>query len=79
MTGVFVLREAEDAMAIRAFVQSRQCRSAVIAGGGLLGLEAAYGLQKLGLTVTVLERSDALLRGYQHSRGELRADLRGGG
>lgn len=69
MTGVFVLREAEDAMAIRAFVQSRQCRSAVIAGGGLLGLEAAYGLQKLGLTVTVLERSKALLSRQLDARG----------
>ncbi|MFN8490657.1 MAG: FAD-dependent oxidoreductase [Caldilineaceae bacterium] len=69
MSGVFVLREAEDAMAIRAFVQSRQCRSAVIAGGGLLGLEAAYGLQKLGLTVTVLERSNALLRRQLDARG----------
>lgn len=61
MAGTFVLRSAEDAMAIRAYVQEQRARSAVVAGGGLLGLEAAYGLYKLGLDVTVLERSSALL------------------
>ena len=59
--GSFVLREAEDAMRMRAFVQERRCRRAVIAGGGLLGLEAAYALKKLGLHVTVLEINDRLL------------------
>ena len=43
--GTFVLREAEDAMYIRAFAQDTTRRSAVVAGGGLLGLEAAYALQ----------------------------------
>ena len=36
--------------------------AAVVAGGGLLGLEAAYALHKLGLRTTVLERGDRLLR-----------------
>ncbi|MFN8443255.1 MAG: FAD-dependent oxidoreductase [Caldilineaceae bacterium] len=61
MAGSFVLRSADDAMAIRAYVQEQRCKKAVIAGGGLLGLEAAYALHKLGLEVTVLERSTALL------------------
>lgn len=59
--GSFVLREAGDAIAIRAYVQETMARSAVVAGGGLLGLEAAYALHQLGLGVTVLERSDRLL------------------
>jgi nitrite reductase (NADH) large subunit len=62
LPGSFVLRAADDAMAIRAFVQEHGCRHGVVAGGGLLGLEAAYGLHKLGLRVAVLERSLALLR-----------------
>ena len=61
MPGTFVLRTADDAMAIRTYVQEYACRQAVVAGGGLLGLEAAYGLHKLGMAVTVLERSPALL------------------
>jgi nitrite reductase (NADH) large subunit len=70
--GSFVLRTADDAFAIRAFVQECQARSAVVAGGGLLGLEAAYALHKLGVHVTVLERSPSLLRRQLDARaGEL--------
>jgi NAD(P)H-nitrite reductase large subunit len=43
-----------------------------VAGGGLLGLEAAYALHKLGLRTTVLERSPHLLRRQLDDRaGEL--------
>lgn len=59
--GSFVLREAGDAMRIRAYVQQHNCKRAIVAGGGLLGLEAAYALHQLGLRVTVLERGDRLL------------------
>ena len=40
---------ADDAMGLRAFAQRPATRRAAIAGGGLLGLEAAYALHKLGL------------------------------
>lgn len=69
MRGTFVLRDAEDAMEIRAFVQDTMCRQGVVAGGGLLGLEAAYALHKLGMHVAVLERSDTLLRRQLDARG----------
>lgn len=59
--GSFVLREAADASMIRAYSQRRGCRRAVVAGGGLLGLEAAWSLHLLGLQVTVLERRERLL------------------
>jgi nitrite reductase (NADH) large subunit len=59
--GSFVLREAADAMRIRGYAQQHGCRRAVVAGGGLLGLEAAYSLRRLGLSVTVLERGSRLL------------------
>jgi NAD(P)H-nitrite reductase large subunit/ferredoxin len=59
--GSFVLREAGDALRIRAYTQENRCARAVVAGGGLLGLEAAYALHRLGLEVTVLERGDRLL------------------
>jgi len=59
--GSFVLRSAADAMQIRAYSQEHGCREAVVAGGGLLGLEAAHSLHELGLRVTVLERGGRLL------------------
>ncbi len=59
--GTFVLRRAGDAFAIRAYAQRHRATRAVVAGGGPLGLEAAYSIRKLGLNVTVLERGPRLL------------------
>jgi NADPH-dependent 2,4-dienoyl-CoA reductase/sulfur reductase-like enzyme/ferredoxin len=77
--GTFVLRSAEDALAIRSFAQRHAAKRAVVAGGGLLGLEAAYALHKLGLRTTVLERSDRLLRRQLDQRAAdiLRAYIEG--
>ncbi len=61
LPGTFVLRQAEDASRIRSFAQQHGVRAAVVAGGGLLGLEAAHSLHRLGLKVTVLELGDRLL------------------
>ncbi len=69
LAGSFVLREADDAMRMRAFVQEHKCRHAVIAGGGLLGLEAGYAIHKLGVPVTILERSERLLSRQLDRRG----------
>jgi nitrite reductase (NADH) large subunit len=44
--GVFVMRNADDAIGIRAYAQRNRCRRAVVVGGGLLGLEAAYALHE---------------------------------
>lgn len=57
----FVLRSAEDAQAIREYVQRRRSRRAVVIGGGVLGVEAADALHKLGLKVTLLQRADRLM------------------
>ena len=59
--GTFALRTADDAIAIRTHVQQHRSRDAVVSGGGLLGLETAYALHKLGMRVTVVERFPRLL------------------
>jgi NADPH-dependent 2,4-dienoyl-CoA reductase/sulfur reductase-like enzyme/ferredoxin len=69
LPGAVVMREADDALAIRAFAQEHACPNAIVAGGGLLGLEAAYALHKLGTKVAVLERSEWLLRRQLDQRG----------
>ena len=66
--GTVALRTAEDAMEVRSFVQTNHVRRVVVAGGGLLGLEAAYALLKLGLHVTILVR-DRLLGRQIDERG----------
>jgi nitrite reductase (NADH) large subunit len=51
--GVFTLRTLDDARAIKAYAQ--QVATAVVIGGGLLGLETARALRTAGLDVTVVE------------------------
>lgn len=69
--GCYVLRTANDAMDVREYAQSSHATHAVIAGGGLLGLEAAYALHKLGLQVTIVERNKWLLNRQLDERGAL--------
>ncbi len=59
LPGVYVLRTLADADAIRSAAESTS--SAVIIGGGYIGLEIAASLRALGLAVTVLEREARLL------------------
>jgi nitrite reductase (NADH) large subunit len=57
--GVFALRTAADARAIRE--AARGAETAVLVGGGLLGLEAGHGLVRRGIKVEVVEFFDRLL------------------
>ncbi len=59
--GTFVLRTADDALAVRSFAQRYGCQRATVVGGGLLGLEGAYALHKLGLRVAVVEAGSRLM------------------
>jgi nitrite reductase (NADH) large subunit len=67
--GVFTLRTLDDARAIKAYAGDESARSggfsrfrsAVVIGGGLLGLETARALLSLGLDVSVLECAPHLL------------------
>jgi nitrite reductase (NADH) large subunit len=61
IAGTFVLRDADDAMKIRAYSQDFDEHRAIVVGGGLLGLEAAHALHVRGMSVTILERSSRLL------------------
>ena len=54
--GSFVLRTIDDAVQIQQHVRRRRCRTAVIVGAGLLGLEAAYYLAQLDVRVVILDR-----------------------
>ena len=57
--GVFTFRDIADVDAMRA--ASRTSRRAVVIGGGLLGLEAAHGLCRNGMTVTVVHVMPGLM------------------
>ncbi len=59
--GCFVYRTIEDLEAIRDGAQARPGGVGAVIGGGLLGLEAAYALQKLGMKVHVIEFAPRLM------------------
>jgi len=54
--GCFALRTIDDAVQIQQHIRRTRGRTAVIVGGGLLGLEAAYYLTQLDARVVVLDR-----------------------
>ncbi len=57
--GVFGFRTMDDTTAMLDY--ARDHNSAVVIGGGLLGLEAAYGLQQHGLEVHVVQGGPVLM------------------
>jgi nitrite reductase (NADH) large subunit len=59
LNGVFTFRDVGDVETITA-AAGREARAVVI-GGGLLGLEAAYGLAKAGAKVTLVHLMDRLM------------------
>ena len=58
---LFTLRTVEDALKIRAFVEEKKPRSAVLAGGGFIGLEVAENLREQGLEVTIVQKPPQVL------------------
>lgn len=59
LPGVHVFRDLHDADALARAAEAG--RNAVVIGGGLLGLEAAEGLRKRGMQVSLLQREDRLM------------------
>src|SRR3954453_2912061 len=59
--GCFVYRTIEDLEAIRDWSAERPGGVGAVIGGGLLGLEAAYALSKLGMKVHVIEFAPRLM------------------
>lgn len=58
---LFTLRTVEDTLRIRTFVEREGPKSAVLAGGGYIGLELAENLRELGIAVTIVQRPKQLL------------------
>lgn len=53
--GLFTLRNIPDMRAIQNWISQRAAKTAVVVGGGFIGLEMAENLKHLGLAVTVVE------------------------
>ncbi len=58
---IFTLRTVEDTLRIKQYIETKHPQSAVVAGGGFIGLEMAENLKALGLDVTLVEGASQLM------------------
>ncbi len=58
---IFTLRTVEDTFRIHDYVEKMNPKSAVIVGGGYIGVETAENLREKGLDVTIVQRPKQLM------------------
>ena len=59
--GIFTLRNVKDTDLIKNYIQQKKARTAMVIGGGFIGLEMAENFKDLGLDVTVVEMGNQIL------------------
>ena len=59
---IFKLRNIPDTYKIKDYITAKECRSAIVIGGGYIGLEMVENLRRTGMDVTLLQRSNQVLR-----------------
>ena len=61
LPGVFAVRTIPDSRRIRSWLADRNAKTAVVVGGGFIGLEMVENLIHRGLSVTILEKLTQLM------------------
>lgn len=61
---VFTLRTVEDTFRMKEFIDAHHPRTAVIAGGGFIGLELAENMREIGMEVTIVQRPQQLMKPF---------------
>ena len=61
---VFTLRTVEDTFRMKEYISKNHPLSAVLAGGGFIGLELAENLRELGMDVTIVQRPKQLMNPF---------------
>lgn len=59
--GIFVLRTIPDSRKIKKWIQEKNVKSAVIVGGGFIGLEMAENLARFGIQLSIIEMQTQVL------------------
>ncbi len=68
---LFPLRTVEDTFRIREFLEQQKPKSAVMVGGGFIGLEVAENLRELGMDVTIVQRPRQLMNPFDADMASL--------
>ena len=61
---LFTLRTVENTFRIKEYINQNHPKSAVLAGGGFIGLELAENLRELGMDVTIVQRPKQLMNPF---------------
>ena len=61
---LFTLRTVEDTFRIKDYIAEHHPKSALLAGGGFIGLEMAENLRHLGMDVTIVQRPKQLMNPF---------------
>lgn len=64
LKGVFTMRTPRDAEGLKAYIKASGAKTAVVAGGGFIGLEVAENLLEQGLDVTVMDMAPQVMPGF---------------
>ncbi|MBF2067842.1 MAG: FAD-dependent oxidoreductase [Calothrix sp. C42_A2020_038] len=74
LPGVFLLHSMDDSFAVHQYLTNHIPQSAVIVGGGYIGLEMADALTHRGIAVTVVEHSPTVMKTVDPTLGKLIAE-----
>ena len=61
---LFTLRTVEDTLRIKEHIDRHHPKSAILAGGGFIGLELAENLRELGMEVSIVQRPKQLMNPF---------------
>lgn len=77
---IFTLRTVEDALRLKKFTEDCRPKSAVVIGGGFIGVEAAENLRALGIEATIVEYADQVMAPFDADMAAfIHAELRRNG
>jgi NADPH-dependent 2,4-dienoyl-CoA reductase/sulfur reductase-like enzyme len=71
LPGVFLLRELSDGAEIKQYLADHAPKSAIVVGGGYIGMEMAEALRALGLSVRLLEKGPDVVPGFDPQIAQL--------
>ena len=74
---IFALRTVEDTLRLKKYTDEHHPKSAVVVGGGFIGIEAAENLRALGIDVTLVEAADQLMAPFDRDMASfIHAEIR---
>lgn len=74
---IFTLRTVEDTLRLKKYTDEHHPKSAVVVGGGFIGIEVAENLRELGIDVTLVEAADQLMAPFDRDMASfIHAEIR---